>query len=169
MKKNIVLIGMPGSGKSTIGRLLSKKLQVPFVDLDKEIENYSKQSIPELFERGELYFRDVESEVTKIYSEKTPLIIATGGGVVLRKENMDVLHNQGVIFFLNRDIENIAADIEMNTRPLLKEGLEKLRGLYKERKPLYHQYADYIIDNNEGPEQAINQIIKVIEKTRKGD
>ncbi len=159
MKNNLVLIGMPGSGKTTIGRLLSKEVQVPFIDLDEAIETYSQQEIPELFKKGEAYFRKVESEVTLNIASRAPLIIATGGGVVLREENMQALAKNGLIIFLNRSLDQITHDVEVGTRPLLKEGLDKLRTLYNERIGLYHKYADLTIENNDSPSTAVEQIL----------
>lgn len=160
MKENIVLIGMPGSGKSTIGHQLSEKLNKPFIDLDEEIETYSKQTIPALFEKGESYFRSIESEVAANISKESSLVIATGGGIILHEENMSALRKNGIIIFLNRSLEHIASDVEMSSRPLLKDGLNKLETLYNERIHLYQEYADIIIENNQNPELAVKQILK---------
>lgn len=162
MNKNIILIGMPGSGKTTLGRELGLILEIEFVDLDKEIETYSKQTIPELFEKGESHFRKIESEVTANISQRTSLVIATGGGIVLRAKNMDALKKNSVIIFLNRSLNNIASDVEMSSRPLLKDGLGQLEKLYNERIHLYQQYADFTVDNNQNMDDAIHQIIKYL-------
>lgn len=168
MKENLVLIGMPGSGKSTIGRILGEKLGLPFIDLDVEIETHSNQSIPDLFEKGEDYFRDIESEVTEIFSKQSPLVIATGGGIILKESNIEELRQNGRIIFLNRSLENIAGDVEMGTRPLLKDGLDKLQKLYEERIDLYYKYADLVVDNNENPIKAIEQLMRKLSIEEKG-
>ncbi|HZK47931.1 MAG TPA: shikimate kinase [Atopostipes sp.] len=168
MKENLVLIGMPGSGKSTIGRILGEKLGLLVIDLDKEIEKHAGQSIPSLFKKGEAHFRVVESEVAEIFSEQSPLVIATGGGIILKDANMDALSKNGTIIFLNRSLENITSDVDTNSRPLLKEGVEKLQQLYNERMALYFQYADLVIENNERPDAAIKQIMKKLFEEEKG-
>lgn len=160
MKKNLVLIGMPGSGKTTLGRQLSERLNRPFIDLDEEIEKYSNQSIPALFKKGESHFRAIETKVTEKISQQSSLVIATGGGIVLREENMRALRKNGRIIFLNRSLENIATDVEMSSRPLLKDGLYKLEILYNERISSYQRYADLIIDNNQEADLTIKEILK---------
>lgn len=160
MNKNIVLIGMPGSGKTTLARLLSEKLNIQYVDLDEEIEAYAQDKISTLFEKGEKYFRDIESEVTDRFSKQFPFVIATGGGIILREKNMNALSENGVIIFLNRPLENIAADVVAGTRPLLRGDSKNLRILYDERIHLYNQYADIIIENNESPSKAVDQILQ---------
>lgn len=159
MKENLVLIGMPGSGKTTIGQILSKQLDLEFVDVDIKIEEYTKQSIPSLFEKGEEYFRTIETEVTKMVSKITPVVIATGGGIVLREANIEALRKNGIIVFLNRSIENIINDLDINTRPLLKNDLNHIHTLYNKRIDLYYHYADLVIENNEKSASAIKQIM----------
>lgn len=170
MKENIVLIGMPGSGKSTIGRILGEKLDLLFIDLDKEIEKYSGQSIPSLFEKGEDHFRKIESEVAVSFSKQKSLVIATGGGIILREANVEALREKGIIIFLNRKIEIIAEDVITSTRPLLTEGVVKLYQIYNERIELYLKYSDIMIENNKTPHVAIKQIMdKLLVEELKGD
>ena len=158
--KNIVLIGMPGSGKTTIGLLLSKKLNMKFIDMDEYIESAENKSIIEMFEISEEYFRNAESKCAKTLSGESSLIIATGGGIIKREENMDYLKQNSIIVFLNRPPEKITEDIDINTRPLLKEGKNRLFALYRERLPLYKKYCDIEIVNDKTLDDALNEILR---------
>ena len=156
--RNIVLIGMPGSGKTTVGTLLSKKLNMKFIGMDKCIESAENKSIIEMFEISEEYFRNAETECAKILSGKSSLIIAAGGGIIKREENINYLRQNSVIVFLNRPPEKIIEDIDINTRPLLKEGKDKLLSLYHERIHLYKKYCDIEILNDKTLDDAVNKI-----------
>lgn len=148
MAKNIVLIGMPGCGKTTIGKVIAKELSMKFYDMDDYIEKKTNQKISELFEKGEEYFRDIESSVCEELAKKESSIISTGGGVIKRKENIDFLKKNGVIIFIDRPVDNIIGDVDISRRPLLKEGKEKVLKLYEERYSLYKTHADKIVINN---------------------
>ena len=165
MKENIVLIGLPGSGKTTLGRLLSQRLGLQFVDIDVEIERHTQKTILQLFENGEAYFRDIETEVTTKVAQASQTIISTGGGVVLRHNNMTPLQEKGLIIFLNRSVKSITGDIDIQMRPLLKDGVERLNKLHDQRNHLYHQYADIVIDNDTSLEETVEQIIEHLPKT----
>lgn len=140
-KENIVLTGMPGSGKSTVGRLI-KIDGFSFVDTDSEIEKLVGCSVKDLIsEKGEEYFRDIESRVLADLSLKTGLVIATGGGAVLRKENVRALKQNGKIYCLDAPLSRLCAT---ETRPL-SDSKEKLEKLYNERKEIYKTTADIIV------------------------
>lgn len=158
--RNIVLIGMPGSGKTTISKALSKSIDWPVIDLDEYLVDYFKMSIPEMFEISEDYFRSHETKVCKLLKDKQNTILSCGGGVVLREENIAYLKENGIVCLLNRDLERIMEDVDTTSRPLLKEGKNKLIKLYEERWPLYLKSADIIIDNNNTIEQTIDQLKK---------
>jgi shikimate kinase len=164
--KNIVLIGMPGSGKTTVGILLSKKLNMKFVDMDEYIESVENKSIIEMFEISEEYFRNAESKCAKILSRESSLIIAAGGGIIKRKENIIYLKQNSIIIFLNRPPEKIMEDININTRPLLMEGKNKLYKLYQERLHLYKKYCDLEVLNDKTLDDAANEIKTVILKAQ---
>lgn len=143
----IYLIGMPGCGKSTFGRKAADQLSMPFVDLDHEIVNYTRKSIPEIFEKdGEPYFREIESKLLKSLSvEKDHFIMATGGGAPCFFDNMDFMNSQGLTFYIETDIPFLLERLGrkgINKRPLLKNmGMENLAtGLtdkLKTRIPFY--------------------------------
>ena len=157
--KNIVLIGMPGSGKTTIAKKLSEVLNMPLIDVDEYIVKKYRLSIKEMFEISEDYFRECETNCVKEVSLKSGVIISTGGGVIKKSENIEALKTNGIIFLLDRKLENIIKDIETSTRPLLKEGKEKIYTLYSEREMLYLNSAHQVIDNNGTIKQTLAQIM----------
>ncbi len=153
--ENIILIGMPGCGKSTIGKLLAQKLDKAFVDADAVICELAGKTIPEIFEEsGEEGFRKIETAALERIGKLSGVVIATGGGCVTREENYPLLHQNGTIFYLRRDI----CDLPTDGRPLSKSG--KLAEMFRIRNPLYEQFSDHIIDNNASPESAVNAIGK---------
>lgn len=162
--KNIVFIGTPGCGKTTIGKMISEILKMPFCDIDEYIENKEQKTINEIFKSGEDAFRKIETEAIKEVSTKASTIISTGGGAVKIQENMEFLSGNSLIIFLNRPIENIAKDINMATRPLLKDGISKLYSLYEERLHLYKKYCQYEVLNDGDIEDVINQILHIIKR-----
>ncbi len=142
-KRNIVLIGMPASGKTTLGKILSSELDMPFFDSDKVIVQKKHRTIPAIFaEKGEEFFRKVESEIIEELSSKTGCVIATGGGVILNPENMRKLSKNGKIYFLDRPLESLVPTLDRPTASS-REAIEKR---YNERYNLYKKYADKIID-----------------------
>ena len=162
MKKDLILIGMPGCGKSSIGRKIAKRLNRDFVDLDTEIEKNSRMSIPEIFNKyGEDGFRKREIEAF----EQNLLggrIIATGGGIVTVDKNREIA-KKGFVLFIDRPLENILRDINTQTRPLLADGRERLNKLYEQRYELYLQWADARVINDGGFEEVTERILKEVE------
>ena len=156
---NIVLIGMPASGKTAIGRRLSKKVGLPFFDGDIIFEErYGK--IRDFFQKhGELEFRQRESEIINEIAAHTHCIIATGGGTVLRGENMIALKQHGLIVWLKRDYDRIKIS---DDRPLLKDKENWLR-LQEVRQALYRHYSDVEVDNNGTFRQAIEEVKRIME------
>ena len=156
--KNIVLIGMPACGKSTIGYWLSKKINYPFVDVDRYLEEKENRIISDIFSNeGEEYFRELETKYLKELSEKEGIIISTGGGAIKNKENIDILKENGIIVFLNRTIDDISRENHRN-RPLLQNP-DNLQKLYDERIKLYRRYADIIIKNDDSIDVIVERII----------
>ncbi|HEY5561007.1 MAG TPA: shikimate kinase [Clostridiaceae bacterium] len=160
--KNLALIGMPGSGKSLIGKQLATEIGREFIDIDEEIVKKQGKSIKDLFIMGEESFREIEQEVLKEFSLKENLIIATGGGIIKRYENVRELKKNSIIIFIDRPLEDILKDIDTDTRPLLTEGKEKLFKLYEERYQLYILYCDIIIKNDKDVNSAVDKILTQI-------
>ena len=153
--KNVVLIGIPGCGKSTIGKLLAKRLEREVIDTDSEIEKECKCDIPKIFaDNGEDYFRQVESLVAKKVGILTGKVIATGGGIIKRKENLFYLKQNATIIFLDRELSSLAK----NNRPL-SSGVGALEKLYSERIDSYREFADIIVDNNQSLEDVVEGVI----------
>ena len=155
---NIVLIGMPGCGKSSIGLMISKILQTDFYDLDKYIEQKEHTSIPDLFKLGEDYFRKLENVAVHEIYLKQSVVIATGGGIVTNPDNMALLRQTGTIFYIERPIEMILSSSDFTNRPLLAADSNRIYTLYEERKNLYKKYCDFQIDNDKSLEIAANLI-----------
>lgn len=152
---NIVLVGMPSSGKSTIGEALSKLFNRQFVDIDSLIEQETQMNILQIFEQyGELYFRKLEHDAIQKVAKQTGCVIATGGGAVLDCENILNLQQNGIVVFINRSLNDLLIG---GKRPLSrsKEAIEKL---YHERYPLYLDSSDFVVQNNGDIEQAVNII-----------
>jgi len=153
---SIVLTGMPASGKSVLAKLLSKELGMPYIDIDKVIENKENMLIKDIFAKhGEAYFRDLETSA--ILSVSSGFVVSTGGGAVLRPENVSHLKSIGKIFFINRDIELIRKANHLN-RPLLNN-LKDIENIYNARIDIYKSTADFIIDNNSTLKNALSQIL----------
>lgn len=153
--ENIVLIGMPGCGKSTIGKILAKKLGKTFVDADEEIIKKANMSIPDIFStQGEDGFRKLETEILTEIGQKSNLVIATGGGCVTRSENYPLLHQNGTIYWVQRELSLLPTI----GRPLSQKG--DLSQMYQNRKPLYEQFADKVVFNNNHIENTVDEIIR---------
>lgn len=152
-RTNIVLVGMPGCGKTTVGRELAQLSGKPFVDLDEEIVRRAGKSIPDIFrEEGEAAFRELESQVLADICARSGQVIATGGGAVLRAENRAAMRRTGWVYFLCRNLEELPTD----GRPLSQKG--SLEEMYRVRKPLYSAAADAVIDNSVALEETAELI-----------
>ena len=157
---NIYITGMPGSGKTIIGEKLSRSLGKRFIDLDSIIEDQGK-SISEIFEsRGEKAFRDMETEELKKASQETKAVVSTGGGIILREENIRIMQRSGIIVFLDRPLEDILCDVKIAHRPLLKEGRDKLYGLYEARIEKYLSSCDIAVKNEGSMEETLKNLWK---------
>ncbi len=157
--ENIVLIGMPGCGKSTIGKLLAQQLGKQFLDADTCIEEVAKCKIPDIFQaQGEPGFRNIETQILSDICKKSGYVIATGGGCVTRNDNLPLLQQNGTVIWIQRDLEQLPTD----GRPISQAN--KLSDLYAVRRPLYQAFSDLTIDNNSTPADAVTAIIKELSK-----
>lgn len=147
---SVSLIGLPGSGKSTVGRQLARRLQLPFYDSDRVIEERIGCSIKDFFAReGEDRFRDVEESVIDDLTQRSNAVISTGGGAVLRPSNRQHLRSRGQVVYLKSAPEELARRLKHDThRPLLQvqDPLSRLRDLYAVRDPLYRETAHFTIE-----------------------
>lgn len=161
-KKNLILIGMMGSGKSTIGWLLAEALELSFFDVDKEIEEETGYSISEIFKReGESAFREVEHQILQKLIHQTPCVIATGGGVFVEKQNRDLLKQNGIIFYLKASPEVLFERTRHTShRPLLQTNnpLQSLKDLLKKRSFFYEQADHKINVENKSPSEIVEQL-----------
>ena len=158
-KKNIILIGMMGCGKTTIARLLKDQLKMNWIDMDIYIEDKYQMRISEMFDISEDYFRQKETECCLDVSKMENMIISTGGGVVERCDNIKVLRQNGYIIYVDRPIPLILEDIDTSSRPLLKDGAQRLYELYQKRHSLYLKACDYHVNNNGTLEEICTKII----------
>lgn len=158
---NIVLIGMMGAGKTTVGRLISEKCSMKFIDMDDYIVEKNDMSIKKMFDIGEFYFRDKERDACRELSKDDNVVISCGGGVIKNHKNIEELKKNGIIFYIDRPIENIASDVNCKSRPLLKDGPEKLYEIFNERKDIYENVCDYRIDNSINSSSCAEQIIEI--------
>lgn len=159
-QKNIVLVGMPGCGKSTVAKELSRKLDRELIDTDDMIVEKAGKSIPEIFaDEGEICFRDLESECIKEAAKLSGRIIATGGGAVLRSQNREAIRGNSFVIYLKRDVTQLA----QNGRPLSKD-VSTLERMYEQRLPLYEFTSDVSVDVCENKEETLNNVLKLLER-----
>ena len=159
-QSNLVIVGMPSSGKTVIGQYIAASAKKRFVDVDAEIVRKAGMSIPEIFDKkGEDFFRELEQSVIAELSNGRGLLIATGGGSVIRKENRDALAQNGFVVFLQRDTDLL----ETAGRPLSKDK-ETIKKLFIERLPYYKEVADFEVENNGDIESCKQKIVSAVEK-----
>ncbi len=165
---NIVLTGLRGSGKTKLGKLLSKKLNFKFIDVDTEIEKQEKLDISEIIKKESWdYFRSLENKILKTFLNEKNTVISTGGGVILKKENIEILKKLGTIIYLEVDPKICAKRIvnSKNKRPKLtneKTIREELQLLDKKRKHVYKESADVIFKRSEDIELDLKKLNKMI-------
>jgi shikimate kinase len=165
---NIVLIGMPGCGKSAIGQPLAEEINYQFVDLDAVIEK-KFGAITTLFNQGEAFFRQKETEALTMVMESIknqPMVLATGGGIVIKSENIIKIKEYGKIIYIRRSIDDIIKSITDDGRPWLEgDYRKKLEERFNERQPLYEEAADWTITNDQSMALCLEKIVNWIGET----
>lgn len=157
--ENVILIGMPGCGKTTVGRQLAQRLHKEFVDADSALEESTGRKITDIIPQdGAEAFRYMESETLERLGKKSGLVIATGGGCVTQARNYNLLHQNGTLFWLVRDLKKLPTD----GRPFSQ--MESLERMFETREPLYRQFADIVISNDGALEQTLEEIQRKLEE-----
>ena len=155
--QNIILIGMPGCGKSTVGKILSQRLNRPLLEADADLVKAAGVPIPTIFEaEGEAGFRRRETAILAQLGKQSGTVISTGGGCVTRSENYPLLHQNGTIVWLRRDLDKLARE----GRPLSLNA--DLHAMYATRQPLYQRFADFAVENTSTPEETADAILEVL-------
>ena len=148
MERHIFIIGMPGSGKSSLGKKVASNMGLNYVDTDQRIEQA---------------FRNAETNVLIQLTREPGSIVSTGGGMVVKENNREIMRNHGVIVLIDRPLEDIMGDIKLNRRPLLaQKGLPEVERLYHERIDIYRSIADAVLDNSHGYYAGVNGMEKLI-------
>jgi len=165
--KNIYLIGLMGSGKTTLGKILSKKLDKHFYDSDQVIEEKLGVNVPMIFEyEGEAGFREREKDILKELVSKQNIVLATGGGIILSESNRDLLAKNGIVIYLKSNQKDLVLRMKNDkTRPLLNNGNVELivKKLCQEREPLYEEIADFkVVTKNKRINEVVNEIVRII-------
>ena len=163
MRDNVVLIGMMGCGKSTVGKLLAEALGFAFVDTDQYIEEALGRSIPDIFAKeGEAFFRDQELGAAEELALGKGQVIACGGGLPTRADSIASLKYSGTVIFLRRDPGEIYDNVSMGGRPLGQQGREAFLERYAGREPIYQAWADHVVEVQATPAETVQRILEVL-------
>ena len=159
MSQNIVLIGMMGCGKTTVGKLLAQRFRRELVDTDALIEKRQGCSISDIFAQdGEEYFRNLELELSRELSGREGLVVACGGGLPTREAAIAALKENGLVFWLDRDPGETYDSLDVSGRPLAQAGREDFIRRHHDRAPVYRRWADHIVPCGDGPQKAADLI-----------
>lgn len=164
LSRHVFLIGMAGSGKSTLGKRVAANMTLPFIDTDRRISELLHMSIPDIFiKMGEAAFRNAETNYLMSLLDIPPAIVSTGGACVLTPINYQIMHNHGIIVLIDRPPEDIMQDIRLETRPMLKEkGVAEVPRMYMDRIDRYRAAADVTLNNAFGYHNAVFMLEKII-------
>lgn len=163
MRDNVVLIGMMGCGKSTVGKLLAEALGFTFVDTDQYIEEALGRSIPDIFAKeGEAFFRDQELGAAEELALRKGQVIACGGGLPTRADSIASLKYSGTVIFLRRDPGEIYDNVSMGGRPLGQQGRAAFLERYAGREPIYQAWADHVVEVQATPAETVQRILEVL-------
>ena len=164
LERHIFIIGMPGSGKSSLGRRVANQLRLPYTDTDQRITAAVGCTVGDIFANyGEQAFRNAETNVLTQITREQPGIVSTGGGMVMRDVNRAIMRNHGVIILIDRPLEDILSDIKLDRRPMLAEkGLGEVERLYHERIGAYRAAADAVLDNSHGYHAGVAGLERLI-------
>ena len=169
LSRHIYLTGMPGSGKSSLGKRVAASLRLPYVDTDLLLTQSLKKDTKEILENyGELAFRNAETNLLIHLNTLSPCIISTGGGVPLKEINQKIMHDNGFVVLIDRPLSMIKSNIRIEKRPLLVEkGLAELERIYEVRMPIYRKTADAILTNTANLYEGIKQLEHIIRSQMK--
>ncbi len=164
LERHLYLIGMPGSGKSSLGKRVAKETGLRFADMDNLISGAAGMTVNDFFTaQGEAAFRQAETNLLCWLTRFRPMIISTGGGTAINPVNRKIMRCWGSILLVDRPLEEILRDIRLDRRPLLQEGgLEKVKTLYEERMPIYRSAADYVLKNDQGYQAGVYGMIRLL-------
>lgn len=164
IERHIFIIGMPGSGKSSLGKKVAANLGLTYVDTDQRIEQAFGCTTSQIFSNyGEQAFRNAETNILVQLTREPGCLVSTGGGMVLNDFNREIMRNHGVIVLVDRPLEEIMGDIKLNRRPLLaQKGLPEVERLYYERIDIYRSIADAVLDNSYGYYAGVSGMEKLI-------
>ena len=166
MEKHLFLIGMQGCGKSSLGKRTAKETGVPFADTDAVVAQSAGGTVNDFFEQyGEEAFRRAETNVLAALTRAKPMIISTGGGSVMSRENRLIMRSWGTIVLIDRPLEDILGDIKLDRRPDLRPGgLEEVERIYRERIPIYRELADITLRNDQGYHMALYILTRLVKE-----
>lgn len=162
--RHIFLIGMAGSGKSSLGKRLAGRLRIPYIDTDTRITQALGMPVTEVFAvYGEEAFRRAETNTLMNLMDDPPAVVSTGGGAVLNPVNFEIMRNQGILVLVDRPLEQILSDIKLDRRPLLAaKGIDEVPKMYYDRIDRYRKAADLVLDNSYGYISGVNTLERML-------
>ncbi len=159
----ISLIGMSGCGKTTVGKIIAKILNMEFIDIDSEIVK-KHGSIDKIFSLGENLFREIETEILEEVVKKDNCVISTGGGIILKKSNRLLLKNETKVIYISRQLKDIINSTDFTDRPLLNNNEDAIYELFKNREKLYLKTAEYVLNSNNVLQDTVKNILEYINR-----